>query len=44
MLYKEGEGYPKFDLAKARIYFSKVNNKVATLIEETIRKWDMAGL
>ena len=44
MLYKEGEGYPKFDLAKARIYFSKVNDKVATLIEETIRKWDMAGL
>ena len=44
MLYKEGEGYPKFDLAKARIYFSKVNDKVATLIEETIRKWDMASL
>jgi creatinine amidohydrolase len=44
LLYKEGQGYPKFDLAKAKTYFAKVNDKVACLIEETIRKWDMAGL
>jgi len=44
LLYKEGEGYPKFDLAKAKIYFAKVNEKIARLIQETIRKWDMAGL
>jgi creatinine amidohydrolase len=44
LLYKEGEGYPKFDLAKAKIYFAKVNDKVAGLIEETIKKWDMADL
>jgi creatinine amidohydrolase len=44
LLYKEGQGYPKFDLAKAKTYFAKVNDKVARLIEETIRKWDMAGL
>ena len=44
MLYKEGQGYPNFDLAKAKIYFKKVNDKVARLIEETIKKWDMAGL
>ena len=44
MLYQEGQGYPKFDLAKAKIYFAKVNDKVARLIEETIRKWDMAGV
>jgi creatinine amidohydrolase len=44
MLYKEGQGYPKFDLAKAKIYFAKVNDKIARLIEETIKKWDMAGL
>ena len=24
MLYQEGQGYPKFDLAKAKIYFEKV--------------------
>ena len=44
LLYKEGQGYPKFDLAKAKTYFAKVNDKVARLIEETIRKWDMARL
>ncbi|PYK38665.1 MAG: creatininase [Verrucomicrobia bacterium] len=44
LLYKEGQGYPKFDFAKAKTYFAKVNDKVACLIEETIRKWDMAGL
>ena len=44
MLYKQGQGYPKFDLAKAKIYFGKVNDKIARLIEETIGKWDRAGL
>ena len=44
LLYKEGQGYPKFDLAKAKTYFAKVNDKIARLIEETIRKWDVAGL
>jgi len=44
LLYKEGEGYPNFDVAKAKAYFKKVNDKVARLIEETIAKWDMAGL
>jgi creatinine amidohydrolase len=44
MLYKEGQGYPKFNLAKAKTYFAKVNDKSARLIEETIRKWDMADL
>src|SRR6266542_3204944 len=44
MLYKEGQGYPKFDPGKAKSYFTKVNDKVAGLIQETIRKWDMAGV
>jgi len=44
LLYKEGQGYPKFDLAKAKSYFTKVNDKVARLIEETIKKWNRAGL
>ncbi len=43
-LYKEGQGYPKFDTAKARVYFDKVNDKVARLVETTIRQWDAAGL
>ncbi|HEV2047426.1 MAG TPA: creatininase family protein [Chthoniobacterales bacterium] len=44
LLYKEGEGYPNFDLAKAKTYFKKVNDKIARLIEDTIKKWDLAGL
>jgi creatinine amidohydrolase len=43
-LYKDGQGYPKFDLAKAKSYFTKVNDKLTKLIQETIRKWDLAGL
>jgi creatinine amidohydrolase len=44
MLYKEGQGQPTFDLTKAKQYFSKVNDKIARLIQETIEKWDMAGV
>ncbi|HEY0051094.1 MAG TPA: creatininase family protein, partial [Pyrinomonadaceae bacterium] len=43
-LYQKGQGYPKFDQQKADEYFRKVNDKVANLINEIIRKWDMAGL
>ncbi|MBI3652323.1 MAG: creatininase family protein [Acidobacteria bacterium] len=43
-LYKEGQGYVKFDQAKADDYFAKVNQKLAKLILEIRRKWDMAGL
>jgi creatinine amidohydrolase len=44
MLYREGQGYPKFDLKKAKTYFATVNDKIARLIQETIEKWDMAGV
>jgi creatinine amidohydrolase len=43
-LYKEGEGYPKFDPVKAKTYFDRVNDKIARLVETTIRQWDAAGL
>jgi len=43
-LYKPGQGYVKFDQAKADLYFAKVTEKVAKLIIETRRKWDTAGL
>jgi creatinine amidohydrolase len=43
-LYKEGQGYVKFDQAKADEYFVKVTQKVAKLILDTRRKWDVAGL
>jgi creatinine amidohydrolase len=43
-LYQKGQGYPRFDQKKADEYFKKVNDKVANLINEVVRKWDMAGL
>ena len=44
ILYTPGEGFPKFDQAKADEYYAKVNAKVADLIVETRRRWDAAGL
>jgi creatinine amidohydrolase len=43
-LYQKGQGYPKFDQKKADEYFKKVNDKVADLINEVVRKWDLAGV
>ncbi len=43
-LYQPGQGYPKFDQKKADEYFNKVTEKVSMLIDELIRKWDLAGL
>ena len=43
-LYKEGQGYVKFDQNKADEYFAKVTQKVARHIIDTRRKWDLAGL
>ncbi len=40
-LYKEGQGFPRFDPVKAKQYFDRVTAKVAGLVEETIRKWNM---
>jgi creatinine amidohydrolase len=43
-LYQKGQGYPRFDQAKADLYYKKVTDKVAGLIIEIVKKWDMAGL
>ena len=43
-LYQKGQGYPKFDQKKADEYYKKVTDKVAGLIIEVKKKWDMAGL
>jgi creatinine amidohydrolase len=41
LLYKEGQGFPKFDPVKAKRYFDRVNDKMAKLVEDTIRKWNL---
>ncbi len=43
-LYQKGQGYPKFDQAKADDYYKKVTDKVANFVNEIVKKWDMAGL
>ncbi len=43
-LYQKGQGYPKFDQAKADEYYKKVTDKVAALIADVVKKWDAAGL
>jgi creatinine amidohydrolase len=43
-LYEKGQGYPKFKPEQAKEYFRKVNDRVAELIQDTIRKWDLAGV
>jgi creatinine amidohydrolase len=42
-LYKAGQGYVKFDQAKADQYFAGVSKKVAKLIIDTRKRWDEAG-
>ncbi len=43
-LYEKGQGYPTFDPAQAKEYFRKVNDRVAELILDTIKKWDLSGV
>lgn len=43
-LYQKGQGYPRFDQAKADEYYKKVTDKVADLIVDIKKKWDLAGL
>jgi creatinine amidohydrolase len=43
-LYEPGQGYPTFDAAQAKEYFRRVNDRVAELVLDTIKKWDLAGV
>ncbi len=43
-LYEKGQGFPTFNKKQAQEYFDRVNNRVAELIEDVIKKWDLAGL
>ena len=44
VLYQDGQGYPDFDPEDAATYYAAVNDRMAELITETIRRWDLAGL
>jgi len=44
ILYQPGQGYVKFDQAKADEYFKAVVEKMTALVQDTIAKWDQAGI
>ncbi len=44
ILYEAGQGYPTFREDQAKEYFRKVNDRVAEVVLDTIKKWDAAGI
>ena len=44
VLYQGGQGYPDFDPEDAAEYFERVNERMGDLIEDHIRRWDLAGI
>jgi creatinine amidohydrolase len=44
ILYQPGQGYPKFDQAKADTYFKAVVDKMTALVTDTVAKWDAAKI
>ncbi|MGB9604489.1 MAG: creatininase family protein [Bryobacteraceae bacterium] len=44
ILYQPGQGYPRFDQAKAQAYFEAVVDKLAALVRDVIARWDQAGV
>jgi creatinine amidohydrolase len=44
ILYQPKQGYVKFDQAKADEYFKAVVERMGSLVQETIRKWDEARI
>jgi len=44
ILYQPGQGYVKFDQAKADVYYKAVIDKMTALVQDTIAKWDRAGI
>ena len=44
LLYDAGQGYPTFREDQAKEYFRKVNERVAAIVNDTIKNWDAAGL
>ncbi len=44
ILYQPGQGYLKFDQGKADEYFKAVVDKMTGLVQDTIRKWNQAGI
>lgn len=44
ILYQPGQGYVRFDQARAGAYYKAVVDRMTALASETIAKWDQAGI
>lgn len=44
LLYKEGEGYPQFDLEKSKAYRLKVIEMVGEFVQQVLARWKKFGL
>jgi creatinine amidohydrolase len=44
ILYEKDQGYPTFRMDQAKEYFRKVNDRVAEVVLDAIKKWDAAGV
>lgn len=44
ILYQKGQGYVKFEQGKADTYFKAVVDRMTALVEDTIGRWDRAGI
>jgi creatinine amidohydrolase len=44
ILYQPGQGYVKFDQARADAYFKAVVDKMTALVQDVISKWDQSGI
>jgi creatinine amidohydrolase len=44
LLYRAGQGYPKFDQIQAGAFFKAVVDKMTALAKDTITKWDAAHI
>jgi creatinine amidohydrolase len=44
ILYEKGQGYPTFREDQAKEYFRKVNDRVAEIVLDAVKKWDAAGV
>ncbi len=44
LLYREGEGYPEYDIEQARQYRDKVIETVGDFAEMVLKRWEKAGL
>ena len=44
LLYREGEGYPEFDVSRAAEYREKVAEEVGAFCETVIKRWEQFDL